>query len=212
MNKRFILIVIGQIMNVFAAAFLIVLILGTIAASYFVGFSGGFNKGVTDTYNQISDYLVKRNVEPPEVSKSDNNRVIIIEKEPESGPRDVNWGGPELWSLVNKRRIEFGVNPLEQRDDLCTIASIRLNELIELGSLDGHEGFSSLQDRRADIKEIFERYNTVAEFLLYGAETAEEAVGLWEDTLAHKKLLTAGEYVWGCVYAQYSFAVAITAY
>ena len=124
----------------------------------------------------------------------------------------VSWGGPELWEAVNKKRIEYGVNPLSSRDDLCTIASIRLNELLELGKLDGHEGFGNMTERRPDLKWIFEKYSTIAEFLAYGGITPAETVSLWDNTLGHKKLLNGGEFVWGCIYAQNTFAVAITAY
>jgi hypothetical protein len=127
-------------------------------------------------------------------------------------PKSSSWGGPELWAAVNKRRIEFGVNPLAQRDELCTIASIRLNEQLELGRLDNHEGFTNMKDRRQDLAWIFEKYSTLAEFLAQGGKSASETVSLWENTLGHKKLLTGGEFVWGCIYAQDTFAVAITAY
>src|SRR3990167_1332902 len=124
----------------------------------------------------------------------------------------ITWGGPQLWDAVNKRRIELGVNPLSSREEICTIASIRLNQLLELGKLDGHEGFSNMPEKRPDLKWIFDKYSNIAEFLVSGAQSPEEAVSLWENTLAHKKLLTGGEYVWGCIYAQYGFGVAITAF
>lgn len=111
---------------------------------------------------------------------------------------------------VNTRRVQLGVNALDQRDELCTIASIRLNQQLELGKLDGHEGFSKLAERE-DLLWIFEKYN-MAEFLVSGVHTPQEAVSAWEGTLAHKKLMTGGEYVWGCVYAQSGFGVAIAAY
>lgn len=104
------------------------------------------------------------------------------------------------------------MNPLSQRDELCTIASIRLNELLELGKLDGHEGFSNLAERRPDMKWIFDKYSNVAEFLAVGGKSPQDTISLWENTLGHKKLLTGGEYVWGCIYAQYTFAVAIAAF
>ncbi|MBP7118507.1 hypothetical protein KBA63_00305 [Candidatus Woesebacteria bacterium] len=125
--------------------------------------------------------------------------------------KTVAWGGPELWTAVNKRRVEFGVNALGQRDELCTLASIRLNQLLEAGKLDGHEGFSTMPEKRPDLKWLYEKY-TLTEFLVQGATSPTDAVSLWENTLGHKKLLTGGEYVWGCIYAQNSFAVAITAY
>ena len=130
---------------------------------------------------------------------------------PAISPPTVSWGGPELWEVVNNARVENGVNPLAQRDELCTIASIRLNEILELGKLDNHEGFSNMPERREDLKWIFDKY-TIAEFLVAGATSAQDAVDLWYNTLGHKKLITGGEYSFGCVYAQDSFGVAITAF
>ncbi len=122
----------------------------------------------------------------------------------------VAWSGPELWAAVNKRRVELGVNPLNQKDELCTIASIRLNQLLELGKLDGHAGFVPVLDR-PDLKWISDKYN-ISEFLAQGYSTPQETVKAWENTLGHRALLAGGEYVWGCIYAQNTFAVAITAY
>lgn len=122
----------------------------------------------------------------------------------------IAWGGIELWNAINKRRVELGVNPLRQTDELCTIASIRLNELLELGKLDGHAGFVPLLER-ADLKWISEKYN-ISEYLIQGYPTPTEAVAAWENTLGHKSLLSGGEYVFGCVYAQNTFGVAIAAY
>ena len=114
--------------------------------------------------------------------------------------------------MVNDKRIEYGVGPLSQRDELCTISSIRLNELLELGTLDGHEGFSNMKEKRPDLEWVFDKYSVTAEFLALGGVSPEDTVALWDNTLGHKKLLTGGEYVWGCVYAQNTFAVAIVAY
>lgn len=132
------------------------------------------------------------------------------EKTGAGGYPQVNWGGPELWEAVNKRRVELGVNPLSRRDELCTIASIRLNQLLELGKLDGHAGLEPLLNRE-DLKTIREKY-TLSEFLIVGYPTPLEAVNAWEHTLGHRALMAGGEYVWGCVYAQNTFGVAIAAY
>lgn len=123
---------------------------------------------------------------------------------------EVKWGGPELWEKVNARRVESGVGKLNRKDELCTIASIRLNQLLELNKLDGHAGFQPVLNR-SDLKWISEKYN-ISEYLAQGFSSAAETVSGWENTLGHKSLLTGGEYVWGCVYAQNSFVVAIAAY
>jgi len=183
---------------------------------YSAGFSAGFSKGQENAqqyYAGLFEDIAKQknsSIEEPvitpvtaEVTPTQKNVSLI---------RNVSWGGPDLWLAVNKRRVELGVNPLRTGEELCTIASIRLNELLELGKLDGHEGFSNMSQRRPDLKWIFDKYSVVAEFLAAGASTADETVSLWGNTLGHSKLLTGGEFVWGCIYAQNSFAVAITAY
>ena len=180
---------------------------GIYSYGYVAGFGDGLNEGIRLS-EQYSGSVTLDTLEDEEKPAATPN-TIIVEREPVYTP--ITWTGPELWEAVNERRTQLGVNPLGQKDELCTIASIRLNELLELGKLDGHEGFSALPEKREDLAWIFDKYN-LSEILLSGAQTPRDAVSLWENTLGHKKLLTGGEYVWGCIYAQNSFAVAITAY
>ncbi|HET7099320.1 MAG TPA: CAP domain-containing protein [Patescibacteria group bacterium] len=175
------------------------------------GYIKGFQVGVTETqkvyeqkvYNQAASSTTKpvATITP---------KPVIKPSTPKPAPAS-SLSGPTLWDAVNKRRVEFGVNPLKQRDELCTIASIRLNQLLDRGSLDGHEGFAKLPTDRPDLKWIFEKYN-ISEFLVSGATSASDAVALWENSLGHKKLLSGGEYSFGCIYAQNGFGVAIAAY
>lgn len=123
---------------------------------------------------------------------------------------EVSWGGPDLWDAVNKRRVEMGVNPLKKKDELCTVAAIRLNQLLDLGKLDGHAGFVPTLER-PDLQWIREKY-TLNEFLIVGYLTPQETVKGWEHTLGHRSLVAGGEHSWGCIYAQNTFGVAITAY
>lgn len=172
--------------------------------SYIVGFIQGYRGGVTNTQEALSGALSNKvsSTSKPAATSAPTHYSV---------PANPTWGGPQLWDAVNKRRVELGVNPLSVRDELCTIASIRLNELLDLGKLDGHAGFSNMPTDRPDLKWIFDKYN-LSEFLVSGASTPQEAVSLWENTLGHKELLSGGQYVWGCIYAQNGFGVAIAAY
>jgi len=177
---------------------------------FLIGYSRGYINGKNDTESTLQGLLsdkVSSITKPVETPLPSSKPTI----KPTSVPLKTTWGGPDLWEAVNKARVTNGVSPLSQKDEICTIASIRLNELLELGKLDGHAGFSNLAETRTDLKWIFEKYN-LSEFLVSGASSATEAVSLWENTLGHKKLLTGGEYVWGCTYAQSGFGVAIAAY
>jgi hypothetical protein len=198
-----------EIIKVFLLSLVLILFITTITGSYFLGYIGGYNTGTSDVMNSLAiDNEVKVTVTPTLTPTS----APIAKITPRIVLPRASWGGLELWQEVNNKRQEYGVNPLVQQDELCTIASIRLNELLELGKLDGHEGFSNMMERRPDLKWIFEKYSVVAEFLAMGGESPQETVSLWDNTLGHKKLLEGGEYVWGCIYAQNTFAVAITAY
>ncbi|MFH1792532.1 MAG: hypothetical protein ABH819_02690 [Patescibacteria group bacterium] len=173
-------------------------------ATYFVSYNFGFTEG-----QKAQLFLEIPKSSPTPTPKTDVNPQVKATKTPVI--KKISWGGPELWEEVNNRRVLNGVNPLGKKDELCTIAAIRLNELRELGKLDGHEGFSQLSEKRTDLKWIFEKYN-LAEFLIVGYDTPKETVDAWEHTLGHKSLVAGGEWVWGCVYAQDTFGVAITAY
>ena len=177
---------------------------------YYLGFLKGYNESqkVTDEYLASSLVITPK----PTVAPSATPKPQQISPKKASYGLNVSWGGPDLWQEVNKKRQEYGVNPLSIREELCTIASIRLNELIELGKLDGHEGFTNMSQRRPDLKWIFDKYGALAEFLAVGGKTPQETVSLWDNTLGHRQLLSGGEYVWGCIYSQNTFAVAIAAY
>lgn len=194
------------ILKVFIGVFIAVLVSLFLVNLYFLGFRTGFEMGVEKMQREVKFSEAVNTPSPtPSFTPSPKPQQVHIK------PPAPTWGGPDLWEAVNKRRKELGVNPLSTRSELCTIAAIRLSDLLEAGKLDGHEGFSSMPERRPDLKWIFEKYN-LSEFLLSGAQSAQEAVSLWENTLGHKKLLSGGEYVWGCIYAQAGFAVAIAAY
>ena len=201
----------GKILQVFVGVILLIVFLISLVAIYYLGMMQGYKIAVSDVEGGLERVLEEIVVGGPFTPSA--TPVPKATPVPASTtPKAVSWGGPELWTAVNKRRGEFGVNPLSQKDELCTIASLRLNELLELGTLDGHEGFSNLAERRSDLKWIFEKYSNMSEFLALGGQTPQETVSMWENTLGHKKLLTGGEYVWGCIYAQDTFAVAIAAF
>lgn len=195
------------ISKVFLSAISLTCLLLLFAGVYVIGMVQGYKLSSSEN-SKISAIIERLTAEP---SATPTQTAAKVSNSPQNS-QPKSWGGPDLWEAVNKRRIEYGVNPLQQRDELCTIASIRLNEQLTLGTLDNHEGFTNMKERRPDLAWIFEKYGTLAEFLAQGGKSAAETVSLWENTLGHKKLMTGGEFVWGCIYAQESFAVAITAY
>jgi uncharacterized protein YkwD len=193
----------------------LVIIIGSlvvILTAFLVGYIKGYSFGKTNqqAMDQKSLAQVVSATTRPAATPipSSLSKTIVVYVTPQPTP---SWGGPQLWDAVNKRRIELGVNPLQVKEEVCTIASIRLNQLLALGKLDAHAGFANMPQDRPDLKWIFDKYN-LSEFLVSGASSPTEAVSLWENTLGHKELLTGGQYVWGCIYAQNGFGVAIAAY
>jgi uncharacterized protein YkwD len=201
------------IFDVFYTLFFVFIILTLVILSFFLGLRSGEILGFKKAQEEFA--LLSEKASSKEITRPTSMPGTTSTPDPlritPPRPKVYNWTGPQLWEAVNKARVDHGVNPLKQADELCTIASIRLNELLELGKLDGHEGFSNLPERRPDLKWIFEKYN-ISEFLIAGSTSAQDAVDAWLGTLGHKKLITGGEYVWGCTYAQGGFGVAIAAY
>lgn len=197
------MIKIAKILNTILIIFTAIVVSGTIFLS---GYKSGYQVGQVDEANTL---VVKTSAMNAPITKTvTNTKVVYITPRPIP---QTNWGGPQLWEAVNKRRVQLGVGALSVKDEVCTIASIRLNQLLEMGKLDGHVGFSNMPKDRPDLKYIFDKYN-LSEFLVSGASSPQNAVDLWENTLGHKELMSGGQYVWGCIYAQNGFGVAITAY
>lgn len=185
----------------------------TVLVIFLVGFVKGYAAGGIDTqkvFEKIMSDQVSSITKP--ISTATPTRPPLATTKPKAVAAQASaFGGPQLWEAVNKRRVELGVNPLSVKEEVCTVASIRLNQLLELGKLDGHEGFSKMPESRPDLKWIFDKYN-LSEFLVSGASSPQNAVDLWENSLGHKQLMSGGEFVWGCIYAQNGFGVAIAAY
>ena len=118
--------------------------------------------------------------------------------------------GVELWQEIQKYRLEHGVPQFKQDTTLCTIASIRVNQLLELDRLDDHEGFTPLVEKFRDSNQL--THHNVAENILSGYLTASEAVDGWDSSLGHRSLMQDGSYVYACAAANYGFGVLIAAY
>lgn len=118
--------------------------------------------------------------------------------------------GVELWQKIQQYRLEHGVPEFKQDNTLCTIASIRVNQLLELNKLDDHDGFNPLVEKYRDSNQL--THHNVAENILSGYHTAAEAISGWDSSLGHRSLMQEGSYVYACAAANYGFAVLIAAY
>jgi uncharacterized protein YkwD len=205
----------GKTTKIFSGFLLAFVFVVVVLIAFLVGYIQGYGYGKFNTESYLQQFLsarVSSTTKPiSTVAPSATIRPTVKPKPTSSQVVTTGWGGPQLWEAANKRRVELGVNPLSVKDELCTIASIRLNQVLAKGSLDGHEGFGNMPSVRPDLKWIFDKYN-LSEFLVSGATSPQDAVSLWENSLGHKQLLSGGEYVWGCIYAQSGFGVAIAAY
>ena len=116
--------------------------------------------------------------------------------------------GQDLWQAVQNYRRAHALFAFEQSNELCTVASIRVNELLELGKLDNHDGFKP----RAD--QFFEKnpgWTSINENIAAGYQTAVQTVEWgWDQSLGHQALIQSKEYPKACAAANSGFAVLIT--
>ncbi len=126
----------------------------------------------------------------------------------QASTRAPTYTGEDLWSAVQTYRRAHGLPEFQQSNQLCTVASIRVNEQLALGRLDNHDGF----DARAD--QFFEdnpTWTSINENLAAGYETAVQAVEWgWDQSLGHKALIQSREFPYACTAANAGFAVLIT--
>jgi len=125
-----------------------------------------------------------------------------------SGTRKPTFTGQDLWLAVQNYRRAQQLPIFEQSNELCTVASIRVNELLELGKLDNHDGF----DARAD--QFFERnpgWTSINENIASGYETAVQVVEWgWDQSLGHQALIKSREFPKACAAANSGFSVLVT--
>lgn len=116
--------------------------------------------------------------------------------------------GQDLWKAVQNYRNSHSLPAFEQSNELCTVASIRVNELLELGKLDNHDGFK----RRSD--EFFERnpgWTSINENIAAGYQTAVQTVEWgWDQSLGHQALIQSREFPKACAAANSGFSVLVT--
>lgn len=133
---------------------------------------------------------------------------ISNESQPQESVTVPTYTGAELWEAVQLYRRAHDLPEFQQANELCTVASIRLNELLELGKLDNHEGFRP----RADQFFIdHPEWNHINENLALGYQTAVATVEWgWDQSLGHRALIQSREHPYACTAANRGFAVLIT--
>lgn len=139
------------------------------------------------------------------VSNSFSNRAPQPQSNTTTRP---NFTGQDLWQAVQNYRSSHSLPAFTQSNELCTVASIRVNELLELGKLDNHDGFK----RRSD--EFFERnpgWTAINENIAAGYQTAVQTVEWgWDQSLGHQALIQSREYPKACAAANSGFSVLVT--
>lgn len=116
--------------------------------------------------------------------------------------------GEDLWAAVQAYRRAHGLPEFAMSTELCTVASIRVNEQLTLGRLDNHDGFGPRSD------EFFAKnpgWTSINENLASGYQTATQTVEWgWDQSLGHKALIQSREFPKACTAANSGFAVLIT--
>lgn len=169
--------------------------------------AGFYNLETNETEPQLLSVLV---LASPQTSKT-NPTTQKTKSSSSATPTPTSYyTGTQLWQEIQAYRRQHGVPEFQQDNVLCTIASIRVNQLLELGKLDDHNGFEPLINQYRD--KGYLTHTNIAENILSGYPTASAAVAGWDSSLGHQALLKDGSYVYGCAAANSGFAVLIAAF
>src|SRR3970282_420609 len=105
---------IAKVFGSAAAVFFFLLLLGGV---YLVGVLQGYKVGQADTEGRIAGIIEQLSL--LSALPSSSGELLTPTQIPtpkKTTPQSISWGGPELWQAVNKRRTEFGVNPLQRQN------------------------------------------------------------------------------------------------
>src|SRR6185369_5195269 len=120
----------NKIIKIINSGLVVIVFLVVTITAFFVGYVRGYNNGYLDSKQNFEKYILSTVSSTTKPIPTSSPKIVVVKSTPKP-----TWGGPQLWDAVNKRRVELGVNPLSVREEICTIASIRLNQLLELGKL-----------------------------------------------------------------------------
>lgn len=141
------------------------------------------------------------------LSSSFSSTVASPPPQAPSGSRPT-FTGQDLWAAVQNYRQAHNLPLFSLSTELCTVASIRVNQLLELGKLDNHAGFQPLADQ-------FFKDNTgwsaINENIAAGYQTAVQTVEWgWDQSLGHQALIQSREFPKACAAANSGFSVLVT--
>jgi uncharacterized protein YkwD len=111
----------------------------------------------------------------------------------------------ELTQAVNTYRSTHGKASLHVHQLLCSVASKRVSELIQRGSLDGHEGFHKYTEQ------IKQQFNKWWETIFYGSKSISprDVVTIyWDGSQGHKEALLS-DATHGCGFVNSGYAVYV---
>jgi uncharacterized protein YkwD len=124
------------------------------------------------------------------------------------GAQRATFTGQDLWTAVQNYRSAHQLPLFAMSTELCTVASIRVNQLLELGKLDNHAGFQPLSD------EFFKEHSgwtAINENIAAGYQSAVQTVEWgWDQSLGHQALIQSREFPKACAAANSGFSVLVT--
>jgi uncharacterized protein YkwD len=158
----------------------------------------GILEGIPGTYVSV---LVSSIVNNPIKVQSAKTKV-------EDTPALASFTGADLWQAVQNYRQSHNLPLFQQANELCTVASIRLNELLTLGHLDNHDGF---KPRSEQFFKDNPGWTSINENIAEGYDTAVQTVEWgWDKSLGHQAVMQSRDFPKACTAANRSFSVLIT--
>ncbi|MDP3724204.1 MAG: hypothetical protein Q8R11_01065 [bacterium] len=122
-------------------------------------------------------------------------------------PPTFNYEGEDVWKALADYRKAHNKYQFAKDDRLCTLANMRLQELIALGTLDKHAGFKTYFADQGNFRAV--GFRKVSENLAYGFATAVAVIewGWDTSTEGHREAQLTEEYSHACTVADQGYAV-----
>jgi uncharacterized protein YkwD len=107
-----------------------------------------------------------------------------------SGEEDAD----KIFNSVNNFRQNTGLSTLSKNSGLCNVAKLRANELLSLGHLDNHDGWSKYAQSLTE----FSSTGEVIEYTNFSADADYIVNSMWGKSASHSEIMSDPQWTDGC--------------
>lgn len=185
----------------------------TLIISFILGLLGGILFTIGYTLGEAKEVVVYKDALTAKVLREQQIGTVagtesarLVEEKNSEDLSDKKTEEASLLDEINSYRTNHNLGKLVRNEELCIWVEERINQLVQKGSLDQHDGFRSQSQHYLKEK----GFTKLAENIAQGQVSVTEVVASWDQSLAHKNTMQTQEMDVACAVFENSFGVLVT--